>query len=168
MSLEIINPLYCKLCKLRDGCNQPLQPTGNGSILVVIDNPTLTEDQTGYHFTDLTGDYLDKILKQAELSRRDICLTNAVKCRGKYTKKQGEFCADVWLKNEISRHKVVICLGAKAASLALEVPVSKIKMGSTKVGETIFFITYSISFLLNKGKKFTDSTVEVFKSAKSL
>lgn len=100
-------------------------------IMMIGEQPGDQEDKQGHPFVGPAGKLLDKCLLQAELDRRKIYVTNAVKHfrwepRGKLRihKKPGmreiKACRP-WLDAELEtvRPKLLVCLGATAAQSIL-------------------------------------------------
>lgn len=51
------------------------------SILIIGEGPGFNEDQQGLPFVGRSGKLLDELLAQVPLSRKDVFITNVVKCR---------------------------------------------------------------------------------------
>ena len=73
----------CTKCSLHNkrrnivpGCG----PAG-ASLLIIEDQPTTTEDETGLPFAGEAGELLDKMMKAIGLDRSQIYLASIVKCR---------------------------------------------------------------------------------------
>ena len=112
-------------------CNRcPLAKTrtnvvfGEGSpentIMFIGEGPGYHEDQLGKPFVGKAGLLFDKMLAAIDLTRKDIYITNIVKCRPPNNRNpseaEGEKCLDFlrW-QVKIVDPKIIVCLGAVAA-----------------------------------------------------
>ena len=93
-------------------------------ICVIGERPGKQENNYGKPFVGDTGQELDSTyLPLAGLERRDLYVTNAVKCYSagntKPTEEQVKHCAGAWLPGELDRcsPELLILLGATACSL---------------------------------------------------
>jgi len=115
--------LDCKECSLGKH-NQCLAGTGPvpSQLMIVGQNPGLTEIRTGLPFQGKSGELLNQVLRQVGLERKEIYITNIVKgyiAPGKNVSKTTvRICSSKHLAKEVEvvKPKVIICLGAKAAS----------------------------------------------------
>jgi probable DNA metabolism protein len=118
----------CRRCDLWRNATQAVGGAGpaRARIMLVGEQPGDQEDLAGKAFVGPAGGVLNRALAQAELDRKSVYLTNAVKHfkwepRGKRrlhkTPAQQEVAAcHVWLEQELEhvRPKVVVALGATA------------------------------------------------------
>jgi DNA polymerase len=101
------------------------------SIMMIGEQPGDKEDKEGRPFVGPAGKLLDKCLEEAEIDRRKVYVTNAVKHfkwepRGKLrihkkpTMKEIHACRP-WLEAELEtvHPKLIVCLGATAAQALL-------------------------------------------------
>lgn len=123
----------CRGCTLFVTANQTVFGSGRSEarFLLVGDQPSDDEDQTGRPFTGPAGRVLDEALEQIGLDRREVYLTNAVKhfkwapkgARRLHRRPTGrEIVACLpWLEAEIEavRPELVVALGAAAARALL-------------------------------------------------
>lgn len=109
----------CELCRTR---NHSVMGKGNlhSPILFIAEAPGRNEDRDGVPFTGRSGELFDRLLREIEMKREEIYLTNIVKCnppgnRDPYPKEQ-EACIP-YLKYEtlLLRPKIIVCLGRIAA-----------------------------------------------------
>jgi len=79
LSTEINNCKKCDLWKIR---SKPLVGDGsiNAEILVIGESPGYYEDLQGRAFVGEAGKILDKLLNLIKLERKDIYITNVLKC----------------------------------------------------------------------------------------
>ncbi len=120
----------CDLARTRtqvvfgDGPYLPPRETG---IMVFGEAPGQEEDARGKPFIGRSGRLVQNLLEQAGLPRKELWITNTVKCRpvaidnGNYknrppTRTEEEAC-EIWRRNEIRllRPYIILCLGATAA-----------------------------------------------------
>ncbi len=107
----------------------PYLPPGEIGVMLVGEGPGEDEDAQGRPFVGRSGRLLDTLLRQADLPRESIWVTNTVKCRpvkiegGIYknrppTVKEQKAC-EIWWRNELDllKPKIVLCLGATAAKM---------------------------------------------------
>ena len=143
-----------------------MQPENDGPIMVVTDNPLKEDDEIGYQLVGRAGKMFDTILNQAGLGRKDVYLTNTVKCCSKPTQKQAEFCSNNWLKQEIldRNPRWVVCLGKLSGANLLKIPMKAVKIQEEPYHtDRKIFVGYSLSSLLNKGKSAMELNVNIFK-----
>lgn len=109
----------CELCRTR---NHSVMGKGNlhSPILFIAEAPGRNEDRDGVPFTGRSGELFDRLLREIEMKREEIYLTNIVKCnppgnRDPYPDEQ-EACIP-YLKYEtlLLRPKMIVCLGRIAA-----------------------------------------------------
>jgi uracil-DNA glycosylase family protein len=101
-------------------------------LMLVGEGPGENEDATGLPFVGRAGKLLDDILAAVDLTRRDVYLTNIVKCRaaveegGRMKNRQprmGEIRAcNPYLQGqtEAIRPKIILCLGGPAAKTIID------------------------------------------------
>jgi uracil-DNA glycosylase len=123
--IERIN--NCRNCGLAATRNCAVPGEGGSAlrILFVGEGPGAEEDRTGRPFVGRSGQLLDKILAAVSLTRKDIFITNIVKCRppGNRDPLSEEVIAcwpylDEQIK--ILRPRVIVTLGAPAAKTLLD------------------------------------------------
>jgi uracil-DNA glycosylase family protein len=119
----------CKGCELYQDATQTVFGEGaeTASIMFVGEQPGDVEDRQGEPFVGPAGRLLDKALAAAEIPRRQVYVTNAVKHfkfiqRGKRRLHQKPLIRQVmacrpWLEAEIAvvRPKIIVALGSTAA-----------------------------------------------------
>ena len=123
----------CKGCDLYKNASQTVfgEGPGEATVMFVGEQPGDFEDKAGHPFVGPAGRMFDKALAEAQLSRDEVYVTNAVKHfkwtpQGKRRKHQRPLMSEVmackpWLKAELDlvRPKVLVCLGATAAQSVL-------------------------------------------------
>ena len=73
----------CTLCRLHEGRTRAVPGEGpaGAKLFLVGEAPGRHEDETGRPFVGAAGKVLDAALERAGLARRDVFITNVVKCR---------------------------------------------------------------------------------------
>ena len=117
----------CSECELADKRTQIVFGTGDpGADLIFIgEAPGADEDRVGEPFVGRAGQLLDKILDAAGFTRRDVYITNIVKCRppGNRDPKPDEVIScNEYLLRQISaiEPKIICALGRFAAQTLLK------------------------------------------------
>lgn len=73
----------CHSCELCQGRNNVVFGHGNENarVLIVGEAPGKNEDEQGLPFVGAAGQYLDELLKHANLKRDEVFIANVLKCR---------------------------------------------------------------------------------------
>jgi uracil-DNA glycosylase family 4 len=73
----------CRRCRLCEGRSNPVPGEGDldSPVVFVGEAPGRREDEMGRPFVGSAGRLLDRLLGEAGLQRRDVYITNIVKCR---------------------------------------------------------------------------------------
>lgn len=167
----ILNEMsHCKSCHLREGSNQVIPGVGpQNTIMFIGEGPDKESNILGEPFVGRTGKLFTKLLNQSRIDRNQVYITNAVKCfkDGAPTKKECDFCANLWLFREIKEvnPKVIVCLGKLAARTVLNIPATiKTKDLINKSFEAFFqddkiyrypaYVMYHPSYLLQHGRQY--------------
>src|SRR3984885_1856752 len=155
----------CTRCPLYQFATQVVSgagPTG-ARLMLVGEQPGDSEDLSGKPFVGPAGRILDRALQEAQITRREVYITNAVKhfkheVRGKRRLHKRPNTAEViqckwWLDQELQivNPRVVIALGATAARslLGRSVTISSARARTHELGDgKIAFVTIHPSFLL--------------------
>jgi len=124
----------CRRCELWQHATQAVGGIGpdHAQIMLVGEQPGDQEDLSGQPFIGPAGQLLDRVLAQAEVDRKGVYITNAVKHfkwepRGKRrlhktpAQKEIEAC-HYWLEKEIAtrKPKVIVAMGATALKSVLQ------------------------------------------------
>ncbi len=127
-SLMNIRDSKCKLCDLykaaRNVCLMGVGPS-SAKIMLLGESPGEEEDIKGKPFIGKSGKMLDSILINLDLDRKDIYVTNTIKCHPLFNHppsvNQIETCTTAYLRKEIEEVKpeLIICLGGHAAKALL-------------------------------------------------
>ncbi|HEX3795187.1 MAG TPA: UdgX family uracil-DNA binding protein [Acidimicrobiales bacterium] len=124
---------HCRGCDLYANATQTVFGKGpaEAALMLVGEQPGDAEDQTGQPFIGPAGKLLDRALKELDLQREHLYITNVVKHfkwepRGKLRLHKNPSAREVaacrpWLEAEIAavQPTVVVCLGATAARALL-------------------------------------------------
>ncbi|MBM7623421.1 uracil-DNA glycosylase [Sporohalobacter salinus] len=117
----------CERCKLHKKCIQTVFGVGNpeAGLMFVGEGPGKREDEKGEPFVGKAGQLFNKILKAAEIKRKDVYISNIVKCRppGNRNPKISEMKSCLWfLAQEIKliQPKIIVPLGSVAVKGLLD------------------------------------------------
>ncbi|MDF0679937.1 MAG: uracil-DNA glycosylase [Candidatus Nitrosocosmicus sp.] len=145
---DIIN---CVLCGLSLTRKNAVPGTGNISrkIILIGEAPGKNEDETGNPFVGSAGKVLDQALLNARIERKEIYITNVVKCRPPSnrvpTDEEIKICTSEYLKKEIDiiSPKIICILGATALKSLLGLKHMKPYRGQIINRPPLrYFITY--------------------------
>lgn len=113
--------LACSNCPLSEGCNAPVPGFGSYSskIMFIGEAPGEAEDKYGVPFVGDTGQLLTLMLNRLDVDRKDIYITNVVKCRPKGnrtpTKEEIKACLPHLLREiQWIKPKIIVTLGNPA------------------------------------------------------
>jgi uracil-DNA glycosylase family 4 len=129
--------LKCERCVLCQGRANVVGPSGNLSSTMVFvgEAPGATEDRTGKPFVGKAGKMLDKLLAENGLPRKNIMITNAVKCRPpdnrRPTREEVTACRP-YLEEDLKGRCLIVALGLTASEGLLGRKVS-LKVDANKV-----------------------------------
>ncbi len=108
----------CHLCDLARARRQTVPGEGDprAKVMLIGEAPGFYEDQQGRPFVGAAGQFLEELLNLAGLSRRDVFITNVVKCRppGNRDPQLDELAAcDAYLRAQIEAlaPRVIVTLG---------------------------------------------------------
>ena len=110
----------------------------NASLMIIGEAPGQQEDQQGLPFVGRSGALINKALEANGIQRKDIFITNVVKCRPLNnrtpTPEEITYYTNILLLSEIKivRPEVILLLGAVALEALLQ------KKGISKVRGTVF------------------------------
>ncbi len=117
----------CRKCRLAETRNNAVPGEGGNSmgVMLIGEGPGANEDRLGRPFVGRAGELLDKILTSIGLSRKEVYITNIVKCRppGNRDPKNDEVSA-CWpyleRQIELLKPRVIVSLGSPAVKALLE------------------------------------------------
>jgi DNA polymerase len=166
----------CRRCKLCDGRTTVVFGTGNpGADLVVIgEGPGADEDAQGKPFVGRAGQLLTKMLESVQISRDEVYITNAVKCRppGNRNPETDELatCAPFLAAQlGVIQPRVILALGnvATQALLRTKESIGRLRGRVHPYGAAALIPTFHPAFLLrNPGQEYKRMAWDDLKLAK--
>ncbi len=114
--------LNCQACGLRRTCTQVVFGVGDpqAEVLLIGEAPGANEDLQGEPFVGRAGKLLDDMLAMIGLSRKNIYITNSVKCRPPENRdplgEEKDACRG-YLRSQVRlmKPKIIVCLGRISA-----------------------------------------------------
>lgn len=109
----------CRLCESRAHA-VPGEGNPNADVVFVGEGPGKKEDEQGIPFCGASGKFLDELLASINMSRKDIFITNIVKCRPPGNRDplpdEKEVCTETYLNCQIEAIKplLIVTLGRHA------------------------------------------------------
>ena len=126
MAAQIRVCIKCPLCQSRT-LAVPGDGAASARVMLIGEAPGREEDESGHPFVGAAGRFLDQVLEDAGITRRDLFITNIVKCRppDNRTPRVGEVetCVSNYLfeQIEIINPALIVLLGGVAAKKMLGV-----------------------------------------------
>lgn len=118
--------LKCQGCRLRSTCKQVVFGEGpyNSRIMFIGEGPGKDEDEQGKPFVGRAGQLLDKILEAAEIPRKEVYISNVVKCRPPGNRLPNPDEVNIcrgYLEAQIRIIKpdIIVCLGSLASQVII-------------------------------------------------
>ncbi len=123
LGVDVWDCVACSLSQTRN-CAVPGKGSPQAHILFVGEGPGAEEDKDGRPFVGRAGELLDKGLERASLDRKDVFITNIVKCRPpgnrNPTTEEMEACVGFLRKQiEILKPALIVTLGKVSAEFLL-------------------------------------------------
>ncbi|MDI6856282.1 MAG: uracil-DNA glycosylase [Candidatus Thermoplasmatota archaeon] len=145
---EIIKCNKCRLAKTRLR-TVPGEGSENAEILFVGEAPGRNEDLAGKPFVGSAGKFLTELINLLALERKDVYITNVVKCRPpknrKPTEEEIKTCLS-YLKRQIAiiKPRIIVLLGNVAIQTLLDKNLISTKAHGTvhKKEGIIYFLTF--------------------------
>lgn len=117
----------CTLCPLHKGRKRAVPGEGpaNAEILFIGEGPGFYENEQGRPFVGAAGKFLDELLETIHLQRRDVFITNVVKCRPPNNRdplpEEIETCTGTYLFKQIEaiNPRIIVTLGRFSMGLFL-------------------------------------------------
>ena len=137
----------CPLAKTRINA-VPGEGPSKAKIMIIGEAPGRNEDEQGRPFVGLAGKILNKLLEKNNINRKDVFITNVVKCRPPQnrvpTEAEAKICIKLFLGKQIKaiNPKLIILLGKTAVGNFLEFPFKDVRGKFIKSGKYIFFPVY--------------------------
>jgi DNA polymerase len=157
------NNRNCRRCKLCQQRKRVVFGEGDGhaSLIFVGEGPGAEEDKKGRPFVGRAGELLNKMIAAMGMDRKEVYITNVVKCRPPKNRQPTEFeskiCRSNFLDQEISiiQPQIICALGTTAAQAILNTDetIGKLRGRFHKVEYIDVMPTYHPAFLLRKAGK---------------
>jgi DNA polymerase len=159
----------CTSCGLSQSRQQAILGDGlvSANWMIVGDAPGEEEDQNGQSFAGPAGQLLDNMLKALSLTRGDVYLTHALKCRTPSGRNASQLevshCAH-YLSRQVAlvQPKVILAMGRTAALALLQSaePLGKLRSQVQSFQGVPVVVTYPPAYLLrnqaDKAKAWAD------------
>jgi uracil-DNA glycosylase family 4 len=166
----------CRKCKLCEGRTTIVYGSGNpaADLVVIGEGPGADEDAQGLPFVGRAGQLLTRMLESVKLSRDEVYICNAVKCRppGNRNPEADELAACAPFLAEqlgVIQPKVVLSLGSVATQALLRTrePIGKLRGRLHPYGDAVLVPTFHPAFLLrNPGQEYKRMAWEDLKLAR--
>ena len=166
----------CTCCKLCQSRHTVVFGSGNprAELIVIGEGPGADEDAQGLPFVGRAGQLLTNMLKAVQISREEVFITNAVKCRppGNRNPEADELaaCAPMLAAQFAAlQPKVVLSLGSVAtqALLGTKEAIGKLRGRVHPYGSSVLIPTFHPAFLLrNPGQEYKRMAWDDLKLAK--
>lgn len=138
------------------------QGNPDAKLVFIGEAPGKHEDEQGIPFVGKSGMLLTKTLSCLDIDRKDIFITNSVKCRPPQNRKPTHLESKAYkhlllLKEiDIIQPKVICTLGATALECLLEIPVKMNELHGKKFlfNDIILIPTYHPAYVLRDPRKF--------------
>ncbi len=143
---QVIN---CKKCKLSETRTNSVPGKGNfkADVILVGEAPGRNEDKNGEPFVGAAGKRLEEALKKTGIERKDVYITNIVKCRPPSNRvpidEERKACQD-YIENEIKiiQPKIICILGNTAFNSMLGGgEITKFRGKTVRKNNQIYFLT---------------------------
>ena len=141
----------CRLCPLAQGRTFAVPGEGptRARVVLVGEAPGREEDLSGKPFVGRGGRLLDSVLESAGIPRKDVFITNVVKCRPPKnrppTHRESETCVEAHLRRQVKAigPELVVVLGRTAARALLGADsLGEVRVKVVSRGRTKFLSTY--------------------------
>lgn len=147
----------CLRCRLSKSRKHIVFGEGNvnAKLMFIGEAPGKDEDEEGQPFIGKAGQLLTKIIESIKLSRKDVYITNIVKCRPPNNRAPQDdeinSCSDILTAQiDIIKPKIICALGNFSAKTLLltDTPISKIRGRFYSYHGIYLMPTYHPAFLL--------------------
>ena len=140
-------------------------------LMLIGEAPGKNEDEQGMPFVGKSGMLLTKALNCLGVDRKDVFITNCVKCRPpqnrKPTPQETKLYKDILIKEiEIIQPKVICTLGSTALESLMEEPVKITALLGKELlfHHTLLIPTYHPAYLLRNPQKFESWLADLCKA----
>lgn len=150
----------CTLCRLSRGRHLAVPGEGPDSpkIMFIGEAPGFHEDQQGRPFVGAAGQFLESLLASINLSRRDVYITNVIKCRppnNRDPQPDELMTCRPYLDRQIAllKPKIIVTLGRYSMELAFSgVTISRVHGVPKRVGDIVYFPMFHPAAALHQPK----------------
>jgi len=152
----------CARCALAQTRRTVVFGEGNerADVVFVGEAPGEEEDAQGRPFVGRAGKFLDQMIQQVGLSRKDVFICNVLKCRPPKNREpdpaEVERCKDyLFTQLQLIRPKVICALGRHAYNtlMGVDARITKIRGQFTEYNGIKLLPTYHPSFLLRNQER---------------
>lgn len=119
----------CAGCPLEGEIKVPPEGNPNAKLAIVGESPGSTEEELGRPFVGASGQFLDHLLKQAEIERHELWVSNTTLCRTRTKTVDGV----VLNPDQVLRRAAVHCRPRLMAELAIVNPRVIVGLGTQSV-----------------------------------
>lgn len=170
---------HCTLCPL-SGMGRANVVFGHGNpdakLMFVGEGPGRDEDLQALPFVGRAGKLLTKIIEAMKLTRKEVYISNIVKCRPPQNRaplpNESQICKNTILFKEIEiiKPKIICTLGATATQELLEKPISITKIRGTFIPfrNTLLMPTFHPAYLLRNPQKKEEVWIDMQKIMEKL
>lgn len=172
MERHIADCTCCPLCKTR---NKPVMGRGShqADIMLIAEAPGGQEDQQGIPFVGNSGELLDSLLRDCGLDRKEIYITNILKCHppgNRDPKEEEKEACFPYLKYEtfLLKPRIIVCLGRIAAQRIISPDFKITRQHGIWINRKNYALTatYHPSAILRDPYKYEDAKKDFYKIVK--
>ncbi len=173
---RIDDVLHCPRCDLKLSRTNVVVGSGplNANIMLIGEAPGKNEDKKGEPFVGAAGMNLNKLLEEGGIDRKNVYITNIVKCRPPENRTPYDYEVEAchpYLQKQIDviKPKGIVLLGKTAAETMLGRKVEMAKEHGTVVEKDgyRYLITYHPAAMIYK-RTLKDTLVEDYKKISAL
>jgi DNA polymerase len=167
----------CARCALAQTRRTVVFGEGNerADVVFVGEAPGEEEDAQGRPFVGRAGKFLDQMIQQVGLSRKDVFICNVLKCRPPKNREpdpaEVERCKDyLFTQLQLIRPKVICALGRHAYNtlMGVDARITKIRGQFTEYNGIKLLPTYHPSFLLRNQERVKEAMEDMEKLREAL
>jgi DNA polymerase len=167
----------CMKCPLAQTRRTVVFGEGNerADVVFVGEAPGEEEDAQGRPFVGRAGKFLDQMIQQVGLSRKDVFICNVLKCRPPKNREpdpaEVERCKDyLFTQLQLIRPKVICALGRHAYNtlMGVDAHITKIRGQFTEYNGIKLLPTYHPSFLLRNQERVKEAMEDMEKLREAL
>ncbi|HSC24693.1 MAG TPA: uracil-DNA glycosylase [Candidatus Babeliales bacterium] len=141
-------------------------------LMIIGEAPGKHEDEQGIPFIGKSGIFLTKMLTSIGINRKEIFITNSVKCRPPQNRKptslESKTCKDILLINQINiiQPTIICTLGTAATEALLNIPIKMNLIHGTQLmfNGIPIIPTYHPAYILRNIKKSNELLTDLKKA----